>query len=189
MSRHLTSHELIDDLDGTLDRPRAAHLDACARCREQAAALSGVMTELGADEVPEPSPLFWEHFSARVRQSTAEAAAPASGLARVWKPAAALLGACAAGLLLAAVLWWPAGGRPASPDARVADISVEDPILADDGPWTLIVLAAESVAWDEAADHFPVAPDVADEAVAGLSSAERAEFARLIQADLPGGVS
>jgi hypothetical protein len=189
MSRHLTSHELIDLLDGTLDRPRAAHIEACADCREQAAALRRVMTELGTDEVPEPSPLFWEHFSARVRQATAEADAPAPGLARVWRPAAVLLGACAVGLLVAAVLWWPAGGRPASPDVRVGVISVDEPILADDGPWTFIVLAAESVAWDEAADDFAVAPDVADEAVASLSPAERAELARIIRAELPGGVS
>jgi hypothetical protein len=189
MSRHLTPNELIDHLDGTLDRPQSAHLETCAGCREQAVALRRVMTELGEDEMPEPSPLFWEHFSARVRQATAEAAAPASGLDRVWKPAAALLGACAACLIVAAVLWWPAGGRPAPPDAQVAETSVDDPILVDDGPWTFIVLAAESVAWDEAADDFRVAPDVADEAVAALSQVERAELARLIRAELPGGVS
>ncbi len=55
-------------------RRRAAHLETCAACREQAAALArDARATRRAVDVPEPSPLFWEHFSARVRDGASTA--------------------------------------------------------------------------------------------------------------------
>ena len=64
---HLTSDELVDALDGALAPPRQTHLDACQPCQQQLAELEAVLGEATAVTVPEPSPLYWEHLSARVR--------------------------------------------------------------------------------------------------------------------------
>ena len=69
---HLTDPEMIDLLDEILPASRAAHVDACARCRETAAALRAALTRAEAVDVPEPSPLFWEMFSVRVHDAVRE---------------------------------------------------------------------------------------------------------------------
>src|SRR5919109_1070568 len=66
---HLTEHEFTDLLDGTLPPTRMHHLDSCAVCRNQADALQDAMSRLSEAEMPEPSPLFWQHFSANVRNA------------------------------------------------------------------------------------------------------------------------
>jgi hypothetical protein len=68
---HLRETEFVDFAEGTLAAPRIAHLEACAACRAQAEEISTALHEAAAVEMPEPSPLFWEHFSARVRNQVA----------------------------------------------------------------------------------------------------------------------
>src|SRR5690349_15767956 len=72
---HLTSDELIDAMEGdagksnaaaVLHPERRAHLDACQQCRAQLEDLAGVLNDATRASVPEPSPLFWNHFSSRV---------------------------------------------------------------------------------------------------------------------------
>ena len=46
---------------------RQAHLAACDECQRELAGLSSVLSEAKQVSVPEPSPLFWQHFSERVR--------------------------------------------------------------------------------------------------------------------------
>src|SRR5215475_3129471 len=66
---HLTSDELIDAMEGMLEAERRAHLDACEECRRQFDDLAGVLNDAKQASVPEPSPLFWNHFSARVNEA------------------------------------------------------------------------------------------------------------------------
>ena len=66
---HLTDPEMVDLLDESLTASRAAHVAACARCRETAAALRAARARAEAVDVPEPSPLFWEMFSVRVHDA------------------------------------------------------------------------------------------------------------------------
>ncbi len=68
---HLGPDELIDAVEGTLTPPRRAHLEICTRCRAQVLELTGVLTQTRVATVPEPSPLFWERLSDRVRESIA----------------------------------------------------------------------------------------------------------------------
>ena len=75
---HLTDVEMVDLLDESLPASRAAHVDACARCRETAAALRAARTRAEAVDVPEPSPLFWEMFSVRVHDAVRETAIAAN---------------------------------------------------------------------------------------------------------------
>ena len=94
MNSHLTPEELITALDGGLPPAEREHLDRCARCRETLHQLGTTLAIVErADDVPEPSPLFWSHLSARVRESIRD------GGPRVvepwwvsaWKPLAAAL--------------------------------------------------------------------------------------------------
>src|SRR5262245_19463877 len=70
---HLTERELVDVIDGALPPERQAHADACATCRGEIASLRAMLDEALTADVPEPSPLFWEHFSARVREGVQQA--------------------------------------------------------------------------------------------------------------------
>ena len=63
--------EFVDAAERLLGAPRAAHLERCERCRAQAQRTCRRGTRPRAVEVPEPSPLFWEHFRARVRDQVA----------------------------------------------------------------------------------------------------------------------
>jgi hypothetical protein len=60
---HLTPDELIDAIEGLLAADRQAHLAACDECQSQLASLSMTLSDAKASGVPEPSPLFWQHFS------------------------------------------------------------------------------------------------------------------------------
>src|SRR4051812_50102911 len=67
--RHLSAAELVDYAEDALDVARAAHLDVCAVCRRRGDELRASLQQLSSvkSDVPEPSPLFWDHLSARVQ--------------------------------------------------------------------------------------------------------------------------
>src|SRR5258706_3414287 len=73
---HLTPEELLDLAEGTRSLTSAPHLTTCETCRHQLDELRDVMATVHVD-VPEPSPLFWEHLSTRVRDAVAAEAVPA----------------------------------------------------------------------------------------------------------------
>lgn len=74
---HLTPEELIDSRERQLPAARQAHADACVVCRAELARLDDVLREVAAVDVPEPSPLFWDHLSARIRDRVADEPTPA----------------------------------------------------------------------------------------------------------------
>ena len=73
---HLTPDEFVDAADGTLETGRLRHVEQCERCRQRLETLVEALQMGAAGPVPEPSPLFWEHFSARVRNAIAAEPAP-----------------------------------------------------------------------------------------------------------------
>lgn len=193
---HLSDTEFVDLAEGTLDAARAAHLDVCARCREQAEETRAVLRDAQAVEWPEPSPLFWDHFSSRVRQRIAEEP-EASGFLS-W--GAAVGWACAAAavlLVLVTVRGLPGGTQPAPPsgaspsvarvDAQPAS-SVEDSSAGSPGSdvaWTLLRAAASDMKLHEAhAAGLSVPAGSIDIAVLELTPAERTELERLLRAEL-----
>ncbi len=64
--RHLTPEEFVDLAEGARAEASAPHLQACDACRRQLAELRATMSAAADIDAPEPSPLFWDHFSARV---------------------------------------------------------------------------------------------------------------------------
>src|SRR5436190_21719819 len=69
---HLNPDQLLDVADGTRTAGEFAHLQSCAACARQIAGLREAIRDAKNVTVPEPSPLFWDHLSARVRQAVAE---------------------------------------------------------------------------------------------------------------------
>jgi anti-sigma factor RsiW len=92
--KHLTPDELVDAAESVLDTTRQRHLDTCDACRRQVESLRSLLREAASVPVPEPSPLFWDRFSARVRQAVAEERSPAVGWSR-WFGWSTLAPACA----------------------------------------------------------------------------------------------
>ena len=198
---HLTADELIDAMEGLLEAGRQAHLDACEQCRHQLADLSSVLREARAVDMPEPSPIFWQHFSQRVRTAIDAEALPAAGWTAWLRPgapsAAAALGwgwpvlvplGAAALLLMALLLRAPSPIDPAASPVAVNDNAVgattDDIALADDR-WVLVADMVGEMDWDTAsAAGLVVEPGDAEQAVFELSPDEQRELTRLLRAEL-----
>jgi hypothetical protein len=73
---HLRAEELVDLAEGTQPESAAPHLSSCAVCRQQLADMRAMMSAAADVEMPEPSPLFWDHLSARVSGAIASEGAP-----------------------------------------------------------------------------------------------------------------
>lgn len=201
MTRHLSESECVDLAEDTLDPRRAAHVETCAPCREQADTLRVLLHDTRAVEVPEPSPLFWRHLSARVHDEIA--ADPGAGrgawrgvgmrgLGPLAAAAAVIVALVSGGLLVRGVRdgYAPAGlgagsvagtPSPAAPDARRPDM----PDAENAEVWAVLTAAASSVEFDDAhAVGMHVHPAAIDHAVQNLTAAERTELGRLLQSEL-----
>ena len=161
--KHLTHGELVDLIDGVLSEQRAAYLGACARCRQQANELRAVMREAREVDVPEPSPLFWDHLSARVREGVA--AEPATGSPTWWpgwSPSRLALALTAGAVILLGAVSGVMFRSPTE-EARVGferlaalqelGLGSVDTKLelfeswGDEPGWTLVVTVAQGIEW------------------------------------------
>lgn len=186
---HLTADELIDAMEGVLEAARQAHLDTCEQCRGELAELSSVLREARAVDLPEPSPIFWQHFSRRVRTAIDAEALPSSGwTAWLRWPVLVPLGAVAL-LLIAIGLRTPAPidqppSQASANDAAASSATAEDIALADDR-WVLVADIVGEMDWDTAsAAGLVVEPGAAERAVLELSADEQRELTRLLRAEL-----
>jgi hypothetical protein len=193
--KHLSREELIDSLEGTLAPARNAHVDGCATCRAERVSLQQVLRRVAAVEVPEPSPLFWEHFSARVREAVARQPQPATPGWQTWTwprwaVGAATLVVC---LTLGYAGWrdYRPGRFSGSPSVRLTHEGAPD--TSDPGPsaalpdddWNLVVSMAEDVTVEDADEPgLIVRPGATDRAITYLSSEQRSELARLLTAEM-----
>ena len=193
---HLSRDERLLALDGALDGTRQAHLAGCPACRTDVETLGGVLARVRAVDVPEPSPLFWDHLAARVGDAIAREPAPVPARGwwsprLAWAAAAVVIASAGAGYLTrlprqpatAVVAHAPpavAGPGDHAPSADVPDAAAS---IADDG-WALIAAVADQVAADEA-----FAPQVgqAELSISALSADERRALAGELAAELAPG--
>jgi hypothetical protein len=195
--KHLSREELIDSLEGSLPLAREAHVDDCATCRAERASLQQVLQRVSAVEVPEPSPLFWEHFGAHVREAVAQQPGPrreswlSGWLAWTWPRWTV----GTATLVVCVMLGWtgvqsyrharfvarPGAGVISNPD--VSDPSLSAAVSDED--WNLVVSMAEDVTVDDADEPgLVIRPGATDRALTDLSSEQRNELARLLTAEM-----
>ena len=184
--QHLTSDQLLDLADGTRADREFAHLESCAVCVRQLADLRSAMSAAREVGVPEPSPLFWEHLSTRIRTAVAEADPTAMSAGRAWwqwAAAAVALGAIVLVISSGALRVSVPGGTGAPAVASVDPPSVDDVRAFDDDP-ALALLADLSAGldWDAASEAGLVPSEgTVDRAVFTLSAEERVELHRLLQ--------
>ncbi len=195
---HVTADELMDLADGCPSAAARAHAEACPACREQLASINAAVALARADRVPEPSPLFWDHFSARVSEAIRQEPEVRT---RWWMPAfltwRVMTGVAAAAVLLLAVAVWPNGRSPlpappavTSPPAAAASgvSAAHDGDLAPgegEGSWDLVTaLAGESIDAGEDVPALEPAPGTAERAVDELSGDEQRALAKLLEAEL-----
>jgi hypothetical protein len=203
--KHLSREELIDSLEHELPLAREAHVDACPSCGAERAALQHVLHRVAEVEVPEPSPLFWEHFSARVHDQVVRQPAP---LPSAWPAWMTLSGwrswgwprwaVGAATLVICVTLGW-AGWRdyrqgavrggstgaynlPATPLGSDGGSALDG---SSDEDWNLVVSMAEDVTVEDGDEAgLAVKPGAAERVLTDLSSEQRSELARLLTAEM-----
>jgi hypothetical protein len=203
--KHLTEIECVDLLEDAsrLSQDRRRHAETCEACRLQAGTLRTVLAQAAADELPEPSPLYWDHFSARVSAAVrAEPSAPASKPWAEWirGPLAPWAAAAAMAILIMMTVVWRAtlhapdgrvGVLPAAVGApeivapgQMAAVIEKDNLDADEA-WAVVRSAAEGLAWEDAqAAGISVHPDSVEGIMLELSAEERAELARLLDTEM-----
>jgi hypothetical protein len=183
---HLTPEELLDLAEGTRSTVVEPHLAKCEACRQQLEELRDVMASLEID-VPEPSPLFWDHLSARVR----DAVAADAGRARSWFGfgrwswgVAAVMSTVVVVVAVSLSLRTPPTGithQPGAVEEPITDVGSSVP--ADDPSFILLGDLAGSLDWDSAAEAgIAMNVGAADDVVAELTEAERTELQRLLRA-------
>ncbi len=174
MPAHLTDAELTDLAEGLRAEASAPHLRACGGCRRRLGDLRAAISLASGLDVPEPSPLFWDHLSARISEQVAAASSGGVGwLPGRWSPrraVPAVVGIAAVVLAFAAgaMLIGPhhlghvgTGASTSAPLAVVAGLMTDADAQGDDAA-------------------LSVRPGTLDGAVASLSVRERATLARLM---------
>ena len=196
MALHLTPEELIDLAEGTRPESALPHVETCAACRRQIADLRAAMAASIEIDAPEPSPLFWEHLSARVREAVAAEGAPGPrrrewkwGSLLPWSWSTTAVAGVVAAVALAVYMTTPRDRNSVTPSPDLADTTAEvalQPFGAADDP-SLVLMAdlteqidPEAVAEAGWSRHA----GAVDEAVANLTDGERLELQRLLREEL-----
>ncbi len=186
---HLSNDAIVEAAEG--DSRFAAHLEACDACRRQVEDVRQVLRLASEMNVPEPSPLFWDHLSARVRAAVADEPAP--------RPKAFRFGfawtASVAGALAIIVIGVVVTLRTAQPIHQAAPASVASaaaepaeplsPALNDDPAWTLMGELASQIDWEDASEAgLTTRPGSAEQALSEMSEDEQKQVVELLQLEL-----
>ncbi|MFN2445689.1 MAG: hypothetical protein ABR606_08940 [Vicinamibacterales bacterium] len=189
--RHLSPDEIVDAVEGALEPEARRHLSACDACRDSVADLESLLQHTRSVDVAEPSPLFWEQFSTRVRAAIESERSPLGvEPAAPWLRWSVLLPLGAVALLVATladtvtrtfdpnrVASWPV----MEADALVGAATTS----ADDTPWTFVTEVLGEVTLDDAQRAgLDIAPGVAERALDQLTAAEKRELGRLLRSAL-----
>jgi hypothetical protein len=199
---HLHAEELLDVAEGSRAAGEFPHLQSCAACAREIAGLRAVIGAAADVSVPDPSPLFWDHLSARVRKAIASEEGPVAGRG-TWLSTAWWRIAAATAVIVLAVVVGSTMRRAAAPPVSTANRSADatgtgaasvdllrsDEVEAFDEDPALALLAdlTPEMDWETAAEAGLVPADGAvDRVVFALSAEERVELHRLLQEALAG---
>jgi hypothetical protein len=194
---HLSPDELIDLAEDARAEAAVPHLQSCEVCRHQVVALRATMSTAAGIDVPEPSPLFWDHLSHRVREGIDREEVPAARPA--WRALAArgswrgwtIAGVAAAVIVSIYVTTprtltrpWPrflqSRSGAAAPSAPLKSLGA-----ADDPSLTLFADLTEQIDPQAIAEiGWSSHASTVDEVVGTLTEDERLELRRLLKEEL-----
>lgn len=191
---HLTPDEFIDAAEGTQREASLPHLSVCDACREHLAAMRATMAAAAEADVPEPSPLFWESFAARIHEHLETESDLRWWLAWTWPRVLIPLSAVALLALVVALVPNTRLGRPGSgmriastPTTAVPAANVDpatDVELAADPLLTLVADLSANMDLDGAAAAGLAGRNSAEQAVTHMNNDELRALQRLLQAEL-----
>jgi hypothetical protein len=174
----------------------AAHLAACSECQALAADVRSAWDAAAEMSVPEPSPLYWQHLAARVREQVAGETVVPAWRATPWREYLGLrnlMPVASALVLVAAVIGTGLLTRHARVDMRgdagtAAALANEAVFEPDDSEvWDALTSAAADAPIDDAHDAaFAVSSSAVDHAVQRMTPEELSELSRLLQTELRG---
>jgi len=175
--KHLTPQQFIALLEGTPDAASRSHLAMCVPCQGEVDALRSINASIaGQAAVPEPSPLFWPHFTARVQQAVAAEPMTTSWWRGMWRPVAGV------GLALACVALVAVVNLTRLSESGVTDLAATTVMTEPlDRAGELVAQMAASVSWEDLQQIVPTSSDGAADMLASLTPAERAAFVRLLK--------
>lgn len=194
---HLSDEQFAHVLEGDASIEVRAHVEACETCRTMVEAARAAWHTAAAVDVPEPSPLFWDHLSARVREEIDREPAQETSAWRQWLSLSgssprgwvAVAGALGVAVLVAAVAMRPS--PPIGPNipnslAMSPEPNAEIELAAFDGAidqqWELMMDVAADVELDDSALGLGTGP--VDQAWEELSDEERGEVATWLRQEL-----
>ena len=182
---HLDDERLLDAMDGPLDAAGATHLDACSACRARLEDLRGVLARVTSITDPTPSPLFWEHFRARITDAIASEPPVTERVTARFRWLAA-----ASALVTVTLVILTFGLRGPDPvDLRIATVAPIDGQPADDmdadEAWSLVRSVADDLDYDMVREAG-VAPasGAVDRAAMELSPLEQTALVKLLEEEL-----
>jgi hypothetical protein len=191
--RHLAADELIDIAEGASGEASAPHLASCERCRAQLSDLRAMISAAASIDVPEPSPLFWDHLSERVRDAVSDDAArdrswrlPQWAWRRTTIEPVSIAGLIVLAIIATMRLFGPSTAPTARPSPAPGSAAIEPLGASDDPSLTLIADLTVGVDWDELSQQVPLTTHVGgiDEAVSGLTHGELQELERLLKEEM-----
>lgn len=190
---HLTPSEFVDLLEGQLAEHRARHADWCAVCRSQFDDLREALRRSADVPHREPSALFWDRFSNRVREEISEPVADSRSWSDwLWLRPRAAFAAIAALLMVAAAVGWRVSPLQRASDGATEPLAINasdsggvEGDSAADRAWDDVRAAAQNVGWEDAQEAGIAArPGAAERAILELSERERQQLISLLEEEL-----
>jgi anti-sigma-K factor RskA len=185
---HLTPEQILDIADGTRRAAEFPHVSSCTDCAARVEEIARTIALAAEVDVPEPSPLFWDHLSDRIRHRVAQEAPPEASwwptFASPWR--AVLVSAAAVVLVLAVGM---AVRRPVSAPETPTAVAVPEPAIVeslvaidDDPALALLADLSTELDWDAASEAGLVpAHGTVDNVLVALTGEERNELQRILE--------
>jgi hypothetical protein len=149
-----------------------------------------LMTRLREEEVPEPSPLFWEHLSQRVHDAVAAEPVPS----RVWFSrfhfawAGGIIAAAAMVLAVTVSMRHEPAGPASVEQTAAADLAAAGnslPALEDDASFAVMGELASEIDFDQAgAAGLTIAPGSVEDALNQMSDDEQRAVIELLRQEI-----
>ncbi len=185
--RHLSPSELVDIAEGSLPSDARPHVARCAACRRRVSELQSTLRLATEVEVPDPSPLFWDHLSGRIREALADQLPTHEPSWFSWRLVTSVAGVAL--VVIAVGVTWTSTVRQRPSGVPTANEQVDtdsssmvgwtDP--AEDPSLAFVAELADNLEWD-AVTEAGLGPGAGalDHALGDLTQDERVEFHRLL---------